>query len=215
MKKIFVYGAREERANYAEALEACGALPVLSTALEGAGGCGGLLLCGGGDIEPSRYGQENQGSRGFEPERDEMEFRLVRMFMEAGKPVLGICRGLQVLNTALGGDLVQDLPSAASHAWAEPTGDQQHMVKAAPGSFLERLYGPRFPVNSAHHQGAGQVPAPLQAAAWADDGVIEALACPERNLYAVQWHPERMMLSRARADTVNGQAVFEFFLGLC
>lgn len=215
MRKIFVYGTREERSNYAEALEACGALPVLSTSLEGAGGCDGLLLCGGGDIEPHRYGQENQGSKNFEPERDEMELRLVGMFVEAGRPVFGICRGLQVLNVALGGTLVQDLPSAASHAWTESTGDRQHMVKAAPGSFLEKLYGPRFPVNSAHHQGAGQVPAPLRAAAWAEDGVIEALACPEKKLYAVQWHPERMMLSRSRADTVNGQAVFEFFLGIC
>lgn len=215
LKKIYLYGTRGERKNYAEALEACSAEPVLSLTTEGAEDCDGLLLCGGGDIEPHRYGQENQGSKNFELERDEVEFALVEKFMNAGKPILGICRGLQVLNVALGGTLVQDLPTAATHAWQESSGDQHHMVKAVPGSFLDELYGPHFLVKSAHHQGADQVPELFQVMAWADDGGIEALACPEKKIYAVQWHPERMMLSRAKEDTVNGQALFEFFLSLC
>lgn len=214
MKKVFAYATMEQQENYAQALEACGAVPVFSHDLGGAAACDGLLLCGGGDIEPYRYGQGDQGSRNFEPERDEAELCLVREFLAAGKPVLGICRGLQVLAVALGGTLVQHLPTAAAHAWEETTGDKCHMVKAEPGSFLAGLYGERFAVNSAHHQGAGQLPGALRAAAWAEDGVVEALCCPEKKVYAVQWHPERMMLSRRREDTVDGRPVFTFFLGL-
>ncbi len=214
MAKVFLYGARDQRANYCQALEACGAVPVPSLDIEDAHGCGGLLLAGGGDILPGRYGQGNQGSKNFEPERDEAEFRLVERFLAAGKPILGICRGLQVLNVALGGGLVQDLPTAGAHAWEESTGDKRHLVRAHPGGFLYALYGEEFPVNSAHHQGAGPIAPGLSVCAQAEDGVCEALSCPGKGLYAVQWHPERMMLSRARPDTVDGRPLFEFFLGL-
>lgn len=214
MKKVFAYATREKQINYAEALETCGMEPVFSLDVKDAAGCDGLLLCGGGDIEPHRYGQENEGSKNFEPLRDEMEFRLVKDFMDAGLPILGICRGLQVLNVALGGTLVQDLPTAPTHAWEESTGDKQHMVKAVPGSFPAALYGESFSINSAHHQGAGRIAPLLQPVAQAEDGVIEALACPEKKIYAVQWHPERMMLSRRREDTVDGTPVFAFFAGL-
>lgn len=214
MAKVFIYGAREDRRNYWEALEACGGTAVVSLDTREAAGCGGLLLAGGGDIQPALYGQENQGSRNFEPERDEREFWLVREFLGAGKPILGICRGLQVLNAALGGGLVQDLPTAAAHAWEEPTGDKRHLVRAQPGSFLQELYGDEFPVNSAHHQGAGPVAPGLAVGALAEDGVCEALYSREKRVYAVQWHPERMMLSRARPDTVDGTPIFHFFLGL-
>jgi len=214
MKKVYAYGTLEKQANYAEALTACGMQPVFSLDVQDASGCDGLLLCGGGDIEPWRYGQEDRGSRNFEPVRDEQEFLLVRDFMGAGLPVLGICRGLQVLNVALGGTLVQDLPTASTHAWEESTGDKQHMVESVPGSFLEKLYGRGFSTNSAHHQGADKIAPVLQPAARAGDGVIEALACPEKKIYAVQWHPERMMLARAREDTVDGTSIFAFFAGL-
>lgn len=214
MKKVYAYGTLEKQANYAEALTACGMQPVFSLEVQDAQGCDGLLLCGGGDIEPWRYGQEDRGSRNFEPLRDEKEFFLVREFMGAGLPILGICRGLQVLNAALGGTLMQDLPTAAAHAWEESTGDKQHMVEAVPGSFLEKLYGKSFSTNSAHHQGADQIAPILQTAARAGDGVIEALACPEKKIYAVQWHPERMMLTRAREDTVDGTPIFAFFAEL-
>lgn len=214
MKKVYAYATPEKQANYAEALRACGMEPVFSLDVKEAIGCDGLLLCGGGDMEPKWYGQEDRGSKNFEPLRDEMERMLVRDFVDAGLPILGICRGLQVLNVALGGSLVQDLPTAGTHAWEESTGDKQHMVQAVPGSFLAELYGENFSVNSAHHQGADEIAPLFQVAARAEDGGIEALACPEKNIYAVQWHPERMMLARAREDTVDGTPVFTFFAGL-
>lgn len=214
MKTVYAYATMEKQSNYAEALTACGIKPVFSLDIKDASGCQGLLLCGGGDIEPHRYGQENAGSKNFEPLRDEMEFQLVKDFMGAGLPILGICRGLQVLNAALGGTLIQDLPTAPTHAWEESTGDKQHLVQAQENSFLCKLYGREFPVNSAHHQGAGQIAPGLQIAAQAPDGVIEALCCPEKKVYALQWHPERMMLARRREDTVDGAPIFQFFAGL-
>ncbi len=214
MKKVYAYATYEKQENYAQALSACGMEPVFSLDTKEAEGCRGLLLCGGGDIEPKWFGQENRGSKNFEPLRDEKELCLVKDFLKAGLPILGICRGLQVINVALGGDLIQDLPTAPAHAWEEETGDKQHLIKAVPGTFLYALYGESFSVNSAHHQGAGSIAPGLQAAAKAGDGVIEALCWPEKNVYAVQWHPERMMLSRARQDTVDGTPIFSFFESL-
>ncbi len=211
MKKIFIYGQSEHRANYIAALAACGLTPVVSWDQTLAQGCHGLLLPGGGDLDPALFGQENQGSRGVDPDLDRAELGLVAQF--SGRPILGICRGLQVLNVAFGGTLVQDLPTAAAHRWEESTGDKAHRVTAGEG-FLREIYGEEFFVNSAHHQGAGQVAKGFQVAALAGDGVVEALACPERRVFAVQWHPERMTLAHARPDTVDGLGVFRFFAGM-
>ena len=91
-----------------------------------------------------------------------------------------------------------------------------HGVEAAPGSFLEGLYGSAFPVNSAHHQALGQVAPGLRVAARSQaDGVIEAVEWPEKRIYGVQWHPERMSFALRREDTVDGRPIFDFFLGLC
>ena len=94
---------------------------------------------------------------------------------------------------ALGGTLVQHLPTAAAHAWEETTGDKCHMVRAAPGSFLAGLYGERFAVNSAHHQAADRLGSGLRAVQWAEDGVVEALCHRRLPVWAVQWHPEELV----------------------
>lgn len=214
MKKIFLYGDREKRANYIAALEACGVQAVVSLSPQDSAGCGGLLLPGGADMEPAFYGAENTASRGIDRALDHTELALAHGFAASGKPILGICRGLQVLNVAFGGDLLQHLPAAGAHCWEESTGDKQHPITAPPESFLYRLYGARFPVNSAHHQGVGCVAPGFQIAARAEDGTIEALCCPERHIYAVQFHPERMALRLSRNDTVDGLPIFQFFMGL-
>lgn len=212
MKHVFLFGEREKRANYVEALESCGALVTVSQDTAAAPDCQALLLPGGADMDPALYGAENQGSRGIDRQLDETELALCRAFAAQGKPILGICRGLQVLNVAFGGDLVQDLPTAASHCWLEDTGDQAHPVTAPEGSFLRLLYGEAFGVNSAHHQAAGRVAPCFTVAAQAADGVAEALAWPEKRIYAVQFHPERMTLRHRRPDTADGRALFQFFL---
>lgn len=127
--------------------------------------CQGLLLPGGGDIDPARYSQPSAGSEAPDLQRDATELELVSRFLAWGRPILGICRGIQLLNVALGGDLIQDIPTAADHKHDAVRGDRVHGVEAAPGSFLEGLYGSAFSVNSAHHQALGQVAPGLRVAA--------------------------------------------------
>ncbi len=214
MKKIYVFGDRVKRANYVAAIEAWGGEAVVSTDVSQADACSGLLLPGGADIDPGIYGAENLGSRGIDRALDETELALVEKFVQAERPILGICRGLQILNVAFGGDMIQDLPTASTHCWEESTGDKRHLVTAGRDSFLQDLYGRSFPVNSAHHQGAGKIPSSLRVAAVSEDGVVEALELPQKHIYAVQWHPERMALCHARSDTVDGGKIFRFFISL-
>ena len=156
-----------------------------------------------GDLEPWRYGRENTASRSLEPERDEAELRLLQDFTAAGKPVLGVCRGLQVINVFFGGTLVQDIPGHA--AWSE--GDRLHGTRAAP-SPLRPLLGEGLAVNSAHHQAADRLGAGLRAVQWAEDGVAEALCHARLPVWAVQWHPERL------GDPGPGRRLMGAFLAL-
>ena len=112
---LYRYGAADLLKNYAAALTAAGLRPRIGGDLAAAGGCAGLLLCGGGDSDPALYGQENLFCRNVDLDRDLRELALVRRFAAAGRPILGICRGCQLLNFAFGGDLCQDLPTAARH----------------------------------------------------------------------------------------------------
>ena len=201
--------------NYAEAVEAYGGIPLPAYLPEPEPErCAGLILAGGEDVEPALYGQENTACFGIDPARDKQEFRLIEAYLQAGKPILGICRGHQVLNVYFGGSLTQHLPSAERHM---PTreGDRVHDTRAAAGSFPALLYGEAFPVNSAHHQGLDRLAPELEAVQWTEDGVVEACRHVRLPVYSVQWHPERMCLARARTDTVDGGPLFRWFIGLC
>lgn len=215
MRKVFLYGDKGLLRNYAEALTFCGARTVFSDRTEYAGDCDALLLPGGGDIDPALYGAENEGSYNIDRERDERELELIRAFSVTRRPILGICKGIQILNVAFGGDIDQDIADAQVHKWEERTGDKVHEVTVPEESFLYSIYGERFFVNSAHHQAVGTLAPGLTVSAWADGGVAEALENSEKNIYAVQWHPERMAFHHSRPDTVDGRYVFEFFLNLC
>ena len=149
--------------------------------------CSGLLLPGGGDLEPWRYGQENTASRGLEPERDQRELELLAWFVSRGRPVLGICRGLQTINVFFGGTLVQDLPG--HHAFGRQ--DRFHRVRTE-SSRRGIPFGDVNLVNSAHHQAVDVLGEGLAAVQWAPDGVIEAVAHSRYPVWGVQWHPERM-----------------------
>ncbi len=177
--------------------------------------CDGLVLAGGADMDPALFGQKNRGSRGIDRARDRAELVLLDAFLGAGKPVLAICRGHQVVNVWLGGDLIQDLGPGLVSFHQKGEGDQVHLIRAEKGSLLHRLYGPVFPVNSSHHQALGRLGRGLAAAARSEGGVIEAVGHGALPLISVQFHPERITGALARPDTVDGGAVFRAFLGLC
>jgi putative glutamine amidotransferase len=154
----------------------------------------GLIFSGGSDLEPEAYGQEpHPETKGVHRERDEAELALLTAALERDLPVLAICRGSQVLNVALGGDLVQHLP--------EVVGDEKHKhtpgvfadhdVELEPGSRVAELLGERTPVKSHHHQGFGRLGEGLVEAGRAEDGTIEAVEDPSRRFaLGVLWHPE-------------------------
>lgn len=215
MRKIFIYGDRTARKNYEEAVNYCGGSCIVSLNLEFAKLCDGLLIPGGGDVDPQRYHAENLGSANIDTEQDERELELVRLFSVTNRPILGICRGHQVINVAFGGDLIQDIDTAEEHKWTERTGDQAHPVTAEEGGFLYELYGEEFRVNSAHHQAVGRLAEGFSVSARAQDNVLEAMECRAKRIYAVQFHPERMCFNHRRPDAVDGRYLFEWFLNQC
>ncbi len=162
----------------------------------------GLLLTGGSDISPSCYGEEAEAWIGqTDPERDEAEKGLVACWLESGKPILGICRGHQMLNVARGGSLYQDvivhISQALDHAYApaRPMEAPAHEVVLEPDSQLAHILGgTRFEVNSAHHQAVKRPGDGFRIVARAPDGVIEAVELPSHPFcIGVQWHPEAMV----------------------
>lgn len=200
--------------NYCAAIRGAGGEPVAGYCPTPDLSCAGLVLCGGGDIEYTRYTREDRGSQPPDRARDEAEFILFRAFYQAGKPILGICRGMQLINVALGGTLIQNLPDIQQifHRGKE---DMVHPVRAEEGSTLYRLYGSVFSVNSAHHQALDSLGRGLAVSAWSESGFAEAIEAPGRPVLGVQFHPERMSFGQCRPDTVDGAAIFHYFLALC
>ena len=156
-------------------------------------GVSGLLLTGGGDIDPALYGESPDGAQGIEPERDEMEMALFRYAVREEMPTLGICRGMQLINVAMGGRLIQDLPGHTLPEFQSAI----HQVYVSPGTRLGAIIGAGaiYRTNSRHHQGlkeAQRAPCLMASAYHPEDGIVEALESPEHPwLVGVQCHPER------------------------
>jgi putative glutamine amidotransferase len=169
----------------------------------------GLVLQGGADISPLTYGEEPlKPEWAGDPVRDRYEISLVEAFTAAGKPVLGICRGLQLVNVALGGSLHQDIPHHRSGEYDQ----HAHDVRLEPGSGLARLYGETGPrrVVSIHHQAIKRVAPGLRVEARAEDGVIEAVRGEGPGyICAVQWHPE---FHGGRSGFLDGGPLLDEFL---
>lgn len=163
----------------------------------------GLLLSGGPDVEPARYGDRDihPATYGIDPERDQFELDLFDAALQSNAPVLGICRGIQVINVALGGTLIQDI--ATEHPGASDPGHRQHERGLADWQaghpvdattdvlplFTDRALG----VNSFHHQAIRDLAPGLEPVAFSQDGLIEAAFMPDApDVFAVQWHPELM-----------------------
>ena len=192
-------------------------LDVSATGEELMTGIDGLLLTGGGDVDPALYGEPRHATfDAAEPGRDALEMDLVRRALDANVPVFAICRGIQVLNVARGGTLVQDIPDqmpgSVVHSVREPSFAIAHDVWIASGTLLEqlmreRLEGDTCAVNSRHHQAIKAVGDGLVVAATAPDGVIEAVEDATRRFcLGVQWHPENFY------RTGEFRALFEGFI---
>lgn len=164
-------------------------------------GLDALLLTGGGDVHPRFYGMEQRMDEtdGVNEERDEFELDLIDRALDAGLPILGVCRGMQVANVYLGGSLVLDLPSAGyEHHERDGEAARWHDLQVVRGSLLEEVCGTgQLNVNSYHHQAVGTLGNGLMASAVSPDGVIEAAEWMLKDrtpfLMLVQWHPERMI----------------------
>ena len=174
--------------------------------------CDGLLLPGGGDMDPAFYGQERIPACG-EPNllRDAAEPLLLRAFLAADKPVLGICRGIQVMNAVLGGDLYQDI-KPFEHLPHNDHWAKVHTVTVRRGTLLSRILGQdTVLVNSQHHQAVDRVAPGFTLAALSEDGIVEAIEKPDaRFCLGVQWHPEWL----SDADPAM-QGLFDAFVNAC
>lgn len=178
--------------------------------------CDGLLFTGGADVEPEYYGEIKKETCGeTEPSRDKLEFAVLKKAMEKDKPILGICRGLQVFNVAMGGTLYQDLPgehkTEISHVQTEGEYETSHTVYVEKGSPLENVVGKsEITANSFHHQAIKDLADGLTVIAKAADGIIEGVYAPDkRYLFAYQWHPERLYRFE------DNKALFDDFIKNC
>ena len=206
-------------AAYVDAIERAGAVPFVVPPLASIAHaaaiidvCDGLVLTGGEDIDPDRYGSARDATvEDTNPERDATEIALVEAARLNLCPTFAICRGLQLLNVALGGSLVQDIPSqrpgSLNHDPSGPRTARVHEVDIEAGSALAcTLASTRLRVNSFHHQATDRVAEGLRATAWAPDGIIEGLEWRGSDGWwaiAVQWHPEELVMGPEPAPDAN------------
>ena len=197
VKKLFV------NLSYIEALESIGVVPVLLTSIanidEVMAGCDGFLLPGGADVDPHRYGENDDGSKDVDERIDDIDEKVVRYALYSRKPLLGICRGIQSLNVFAGGTLYQNIPG---HSRIE----EGHEVEVFDSRLLS-LSG-KIIVNSYHHQAVNIVAPGFKVTARSNDGTIEAIEHESLPVFAVQWHPEKL------PDSPYSKAVFNSFKAL-
>lgn len=188
MKKILLSAGSNLPVRYMAALAAAGGEGIPWREEMSPAAFDGLILCGGGDPDPALFHQPNNGSYGIDPDRDARDLWLTHEFLRMKKPILGICRGHQLLNVAFGGSLIQHLSTAQQHMGL--SGDLWHPLRTE--GFLKNLYGTTLTVNSCHHQGLDRLGRGFSPAAFSEDGVIEAIEHKALPVFGVQFHPERM-----------------------
>ena len=195
-------------AAYVTALESAGLIPIIVPPLSSADAAAvvldsvsGLVLTGGEDVDPARYGEKrHEKVLSVSTARDATETALIKEAQERGTPVLAICRGIQILNVALGGTLVQDIASQCEtdieHDESSARNSRSHEVSVEPGSLIARAVGTEhLTVNSFHHQSVKRVADGMRVTARSPDGIIEGLESTDETnwwVMAVQWHPEEM-----------------------
>lgn len=176
--------------------------------------CDGLLVTGGTDMNPNLYKQNNHElTAGVDDEIDALDLFLIQACYKYHKPILGICRGIQAINVAFGGTLIQDIPSQYSlvreggHMQTKPGNEIEHMVYFTKGTYAHQLFGDVHAVNSFHHQAIFHLGKNLKVSGTSEDGIIESIEGDK--LFAVQWHPERLL------DDEKQLQIFTDFITMC
>lgn len=209
--KIAILGEESQTSRYVQYIKSLSADPFVTLNPKECANCDGLLLPGGGDITPAFFGERKNGSVNINTRLDILQMDAFDIALRNSLPIIGICKGMQLINVALGGTLYQHLTTADIHRYADT--DQYHPTVLCPGTLLFELYGPQAVVNSAHHQGIhilGQDLIPLQWCIY--DNCIEAIAHKTQPILGVQWHPERLDSSKT---TLSGLPLLKAFLQLC
>ncbi len=199
---------------YSEAIANAGGIPMITGEFcpeELAEICDALLITGGDDVDPETYGEEIlNDSVKPDSERTAFEMPLLKAFIAKGKPILGICRGCQMINVALGGTLYQDL--LAQKGWIHMHREIRHDVFAQPGSVLHSLFGATFKANSTHHQAVKDLAPGLTVTARSVEGIIEAFEHQTMNIVATQFHPERLTGKSWDERTPDYAPLFKHFV---
>lgn len=214
--RLLLSSAADDLDNFYTAFYNAGALPAGGYCPDVDLSFDGLVLCGGSDVDTTLYAQEKNGAFDPDSHRDVVELALFRAFFDAGKPVFGICRGMQLINVALGGTLIQNLPPQ-SLPFHNGTGDHvlTHPIRAEENTILHNLYGSVFHVNSLHHQAVDTIGDGLFPIAWSETGFVEAFQHRDRPVLGVQFHPERQAFALWNDTTVDGVPLIRHFLNLC
>lgn len=216
--KIVIVGRSKDTANYENALHSMGATFLTTMDMGRLTEFDGLLLPGGGDITPAFFGQKNQGSKNIDVELDITQLQALELFFQWKRPILGICKGMQVINVSFGGTITQHIKESDHHAW--DNGDKLHPTYVQPDSILAKLYGRTPLTNSAHHQAVDVLGQDLSIIQTADDGIIEGIVHHSLPILGVQWHPERLfpdftIRMPASPSIADGRPLFAYFLSLC
>ncbi len=203
--KIAIVGRKKDTSNYEKYITGLHATPVTTLSPGTLSLCDALILPGGGDITPAFFGECNNGSRNIDTELDILQFQALDYALRKKMPVLGICKGMQVINVAFGGTITQHMPTASIHEYQEK--DQYHETTILENSCLHELYGAKAVVNSAHHQAVNRLGSSLNAIQWCNrDGCIEGIVHDTLPILGLQWHPERIETSHT---AIKGEAIMQ------
>lgn len=206
--KVGIVGRKKDTCRYESFLAAMNIPYVTTLSIGDLSACQAVLFPGGGDINPELFGESNHGSRNIDTELDILQLHAFQYALAQKLPILGICKGMQLINVALGGTLFQNLDTAGLHT--SPEKDLFHETTITPYSCLHALYGDTLVVNSRHHQAVAKLGQKLLPVQWcSEDHCVEAMEHTRLPIWGVQWHPERLDPAQTKC---SGLVLFQYFL---